>query len=233
MKDEKTLKMYELPTSDRPYEKMELVGPKRMSETELLSIILCSGKKGRTALDLARHMVVKIPEMRDMADLSLEELQLFPGVGRVKAIRLKAAFELGMRSSTRTPLENKPLIRSAADAIGVMEHRLRDLPREEFHVLLLDVRCRLIRTIKISGGSLAATSVYPRDIFREALKANASAVILCHNHPSGDSQPSGADIDSSNRIAEMGVQMGVQVLDHIIIGADGSTSLKEKGYFLS
>lgn len=111
-----------------------------------------------------------------------------------------------------------------------MAPQLGDLPREEFHILMLDVRGRLIRTARISGGGLANAAVYPRDIFREAVKANAASLILCHNHPSGDPSPSRDDLETSEELIKLGRLMGVKVLDHIIVSQRNSLSLREKGY---
>lgn len=233
MKDERKLNMQDLPLADRPYEKMESCGSSTLTEAELLSVILCSGTRHISALDIARHLLGSGGSLKELSELSLEELQEFDGIGRVKALRLRALFELSRRLCYGIDSGKKaarPLIRGASDAIDIMAPQLGDLPREEFHILMLDVRGRLIRTARISGGGLANAAVYPRDIFREAVKANAASLILCHNHPSGDPSPSRDDLETSEELIKLGRLMGIKVLDHIIVSQRNSLSLRERGY---
>lgn len=233
MKEERKLNMQDMPLADRPYEKLESCGSSSLTEAELLSVILCSGTRHISALDIARHLLGSGGSLKELSELSLEELQEFDGIGRVKALRLRALFELSRRLCYGIDSGKKaarPLIREASDAIDIMAPQLGDLPREEFHILMLDVRGRLIRTARISGGGLANAAVYPRDIFREAVKANAASLILCHNHPSGDPSPSRDDLETSEELIRLGKLMGVKILDHIIVSQRNSLSLREKGY---
>ena len=164
-----------------------------------------------------------------LVQAEVEELRQISGIGRVKALQLKACVELGNRMINALQNEYRQPIRTPSDAILFLEPRLRLQPREEFHVLLLDTRNRLIRSVHVGGGGLDAAVIYPRDIFREAVKANAAAIMLAHNHPSGDASPSRSDIDSTARFVEIGTMMGIPVLDHLIIASGGSISLKQRG----
>ncbi len=224
-----TLRMQDLPFDDRPYEKMAIHGSKQLTDAELLAIVIGSGYKGMSALDLSRRMLKDHETLAMISELSPEELQKYSGIGHVKALRILAALEVGRRAQyTQTKVLN-PSVLSSTDAIKLMEEEMHSLKHEEFHLLLLNVRGKLIRKVKLSSGGLNNAVIYPRDIFREAIKANAAAVILCHNHPSGDSTPSAADIESTKRIEKIGENMGIQVLDHVIIARNGSVSLRNLG----
>ncbi len=223
------LVMKELSYSERPYEKLERQGVSALSDAELLSIHLQSGVRGSTALDIANKMLVKFGGLVHLSDASLEEMQQLKGVGRVRAIRLKAAFELGNRRLSSWRDKEVVVLNSPQDIISLLEPEMRYLPREEFHILLLDIRHRLIRKIKIADGGLAGAVIFPRDVFREAVKANAAALVLAHNHPSGDAKASEADIQSTQNFVKMGSMMGIPILDHIIVASRGSISLREEG----
>lgn len=225
-----TLLMKDLSWDDRPYEKLENKGAAHLSDAELVAILLKSGVAGRNSLDLARTVLAGTGGLANVASVSLEELQRYAGVGRVKSIVLKAAVELGRRIERKQPPRRGEPIRSPDDAHRVLAERMGDLEREEFHVLLLDARHRLIRGEQVSAGGLAAAVVFPRDVFRLALKANAAALMLAHNHPSGDAEPSKADLEATRVFENIGRMMGIPVLDHLIIVRDGFVSLKQKGH---
>ncbi len=229
MKKKELLTMKELPESERPYEKAEKEGIGRLSHAELLAIILTSGRSGETAIQIAQKLLVKTDGIKGLFDASLEELQETPGVGRVKAIRTLAAVELGQRAASQRQAEVRESAEGPDDVIRHVEATMRYLPREEFHVLLLDTRNRIIKQVQISQGGLAAAVIHPRDIFREAVKANAASIVLVHNHPSGDSKPSRADIESTRQFTELGKMMGIPVLDHVIVGAESSSSFSRLG----
>ncbi len=225
-----SLIMQDLPLADRPYEKLASRGEASLTEAELLSIIICSGRKGQTALSLAQQMLSVHHNLAQLSTLSLEELQAFAGIGLTKAVRIKAAVELGFRANYPLPQEAYPAISSSQTAIGFLEKDMLRLEREEMHMLMLNNQGRLIRKEFLAAGGLNAASVFPRDIFRQAIKANAAGIILCHNHPSGSSQPSPEDISMSHKLSEMGKELGVKLLDHIIVARGGSVSLKALGY---
>lgn len=223
------LVMKALAADDRPYEKFETKGPKALSDTELVAILLRSGMAGRNSLDLARVLLAS-GGLRGLQDATLEELRHVPGIGRVKSIVLKTAVELGRRMAQRRPPSPFEPITSPTDAAGHLVPLLSELDREEFHVLLLDARHRLIRIAQVSAGGLAAAVVFPRDVFRIALKANAAAIMLAHNHPSGDETPSKADIEATRVFTNIGRMMGINVLDHLIIANQRWVSMKKLGH---
>lgn len=214
---------------ERPYEKLEQQGARSLSDAELIAILLQSGLAGATAVEIANQLLSSLNGLSGVYEASIEEICQIKGIGRVRAIRLKAAFEIGNRHLNSRREEIRPALRRPDDIVQLMEPELRYLNREEFHIILLDIRQRMIRKIKISRGGLAAAVIFPRDIFREAVKANAAAVILVHNHPSGDAEPSPADLESTRKLMEIGQMMGVPVVDHLIVGAQGSISMKERG----
>lgn len=214
---------------ERPYEKLEQQGARSLSDAELIAILLQSGLAGATAVEIANQLLSNLNGLSGVYEASIEEICQIKGIGRVRAIRLKAAFEIGNRHLNSRREEIRPALRRPDDIVQLMEPELRYLNREEFHIILLDIRQRMIRKIKISRGGLAAAVIFPRDIFREAVKANAAAVILVHNHPSGDAEPSPADLESTRKLMEIGQMMGVPVVDHLIVGAQGSISMKERG----
>lgn len=231
METEKKKTMRDLPEAERPYEKMEMRGVSALSDAEILAIVICSGSSGRSALETAQELLSGERSLQDLMNMSPEELQSFRGIGRIKALRILASLQLGRRLGGRGRNKVHPLIGSAGDAIKLMECELMGLPQEEFHLLLLDVRGKLIRKTRVAGGGLAGVMIHPRDIFREAVKANAASVILCHNHPSGDPRPSREDIEASRRLEAAGELIGIRVADHIVIASNGSLSLRQEGYF--
>lgn len=225
------LTMKDLPESERPYEKAESGGVRTLTNAELVAVLLSTGRAGETAVQTAQKALVMSGGLSGLLDTSLEELQEVPGIGRVKSIRILAAVELGQRAVSERQAEMRATAGGPDEVIGYVEASMRYLPREEFHVLLLDTRNRIIKSVRISQGGLTSAVIHPRDIFREAVKANAAAIVLAHNHPSGDSAPSRADVESTRKFTKLGNMMGIPVLDHIIVGAESSSSFKQLGLF--
>lgn len=226
---ESSLTMKELPLGERPYEKAESQGLETLSHAELVAIILTSGRGGETAVQTAQKLLVKTEGLAGLLESSIEELREVPGIGRVKSIRVLAAIELGQRASSQRQLQVREPASGPDDVIRYVEASMRYLAREEFHVLLLDTRNRIIKSVRISQGGLAAAVIHPRDVFREAVRANAAAMVLVHNHPSGDPSPSTADIESTRKFSDLGKMMGIPVLDHVIVGAESSASFSRLG----
>ncbi len=222
----------DLPEAQRPYERLERLGASALSDTELLSIFIRSGRAGESSLDLA-HRVLDLDVagrgLSFLQDATIEELTAIPGIGRVKSIQLAAAVELGRRSGHTADALRRTKIACPEDVAGMLSLEMAHLPREELRVVCLDVRNRVIRTIRISEGGLFAAVVSPRDLFREVIKANASSVILAHNHPSGDPEPSQEDVQSTQRMVKAGEMIGIRVLDHLVIATGGQVSLKRRG----
>jgi len=224
--------MHELPVSSRPYERLEECGEKSLSDAELLAILIRSGSTGCSSLELAQKILLMDSRGEGLSflrDLSIEELRACKGLGRVKAITLKAAMEIGRRSMHIDPFWKNLQIGGPKDAISIFENEMIHLKKEEVHMLLLDTRHRVIRHITISSGGLASAGIYPRELFREAIKANAAAFVLAHNHPSGDPKPSPDDIATTKSLQKAAELIGIEMVDHIVVGHGSSASLKELG----
>ena len=230
------LTMKSIPVADRPTEKLSRLGGSALSDAELLAIIIRSGTVQESALSVCQRLLAgeggaddATSGLRVLLDKNLEELKAVPGIGPVRAAQIKAALELGNRLQSQGHPASRPTVRVPEDAIQALESEMRFLPREEFRAILLDIRNRIIRISSISAGSLNAAIVHPRDLFRDAVKSNAAALILAHNHPSGDCTPSQEDIDATVRFMEMGKLMGVRIVDHIVIAQGGSVSMRQLG----
>jgi DNA repair protein RadC len=233
-----SLRIRDLPNSERPRERLVVHGADALRTAELIAILLRTGLPGLSAIDVADQLLRKLPTLDELSRASLDELTQIKGIGRDKAIALKAAFTLARRLA----LEARP----EASLVDTPE-RVADLLREEnrayqvefFQVLLLNTRRRLIRVEKIAQGTLDTLLVHAREVFRPAIAAGAAALILAHNHPSGDPTPSEADIKVTRDLIRAGQLLKIEVLDHIILGrvtADRPrdfVSLRELGYFYS
>jgi DNA repair protein RadC len=213
-------------SDDRPRERLARSGTAALSNRELLALLLGTGHAGASALDVADRLVAR--GLRDLAGRSLADLERERGVGRAKATRVLAALELGARVAAE-PQATAPAFRAPADAGRYLLPRHGSRPLEVFGVLLLDVRHRLKDEIVISTGCLTSSLVHPREVFREAVLGRAAALILFHNHPSGDPEPSREDRRLTERLIAAGVLMGIDVLDHIILGDGRYFSFREKG----
>lgn len=208
----------DLPTLERPYEKMEMYGEKMLSNSELLAIIIKNGTKNYTAIDLANKLLMLIDNnLRELDNITINELKKIPGIGKVKAIQLKAVFELTKRMS-RPINENKIQIKNTKDVVKVYMDELKYEKREIVKLVLLNIKNIIIKTVDISYGGTSSAHVEPKDILLEAVKIGAPKMILLHNHPSGDSEPSFADYEITDKIIKASKIIGVQLLDHIVIG---------------
>ena len=227
-----TQSMHELPLSSRPYERLEESGEKSLSDAELLAILIKNGSAGCSSLELAQKILMMDSRGEGLSflrDLSIEEIRECKGLGRVKAITLKAAMEMGRRSMRIDPFWKNMQIGGPKDAITIFENEMTHLKKEEVHTLLLDTRHRVIRHVTISSGGLASAGIYPRELLREAIKANAAAFVLAHNHPSGDPKPSPDDIATTKALQKAADLIGIELVDHIVVGHGSCVSLKELG----
>lgn len=218
----------ELPAEERPREKLVKNGAESLSDAELLALIIRVGNKKRTAVELSQDILNYFGGLKSLNYLSINELTGIKGVGVVKAVQLKAVAELSRRLGTLAG-EEKELIKSPKDAAYLLMPELRYLTQEVFKLLLLDIKNQLIKMSLISKGGLTSSIVHPREVFKEAIKNSAAAVILAHNHPSGIPEPSRDDINVTERLIKAGEIIGIDVLDHIIIGDGIFISMKEKG----
>ncbi|MDI6606100.1 MAG: DNA repair protein RadC [Candidatus Omnitrophota bacterium] len=217
-------KIKDLPKIERPREKLIQYGPARLSNSELLAVILRSGKKGENVIDLANKILKKF-KAENLPSISFGELKNFSGLGPAKACEILACFELGKRLLQEKPagLYLKP------EDIWTELKDIRNHKKEHFVVFFLDSRNQEIKREVISVGSLNANLVHPREVFEPAVKHLAAQVILAHNHPSGNPEPSEDDLKLNKRLVEAGRILGIEVIDHIIIGKNGRLSFKEKG----
>ncbi|WP_270452695.1 RadC family protein [Halonatronomonas betaini] len=218
----------ELPLEDRPREKLISYGESKLSNSELIAILLGSGTRGRTAIELAQDILCQSSGLIGLADLSIDELTQKKGIGQSKASRLKVAFELGRRLSDFSPAK-KTILRSPIHAVDYMQSRLKLKKQEIFLVVLLDIKSQVIKVEEISKGGLAKSIVHPREVFKTAIRASAAGIILGHNHPSGNTTASSEDINITNKLIEAGNIIGIKVIDHLIIGDNSYLSMREEG----
>ncbi|MFI5176959.1 MAG: DNA repair protein RadC [Vicinamibacterales bacterium] len=208
--------MNDLAPQDRPREKMERAGTGALGDNELLAVLIGHGLAGASALTLANRMLGAAGGVHGLTRMSLDDLTGLPGVGRALACRALAAVELGRRTLIRRP-RARPRIVTPLDAAALLIPQFGAYPVERFGVVLLDTRLRLICTRVVSIGSLDTSLGNPREVFREAVRVGAAALVAFHNHPSGDPTPSDDDLDLTRRLMAAGEVVGVQVMDHIIL----------------
>ena len=229
MKDSFTV--HDLPLGERPRERLIRLGSDALSVQELLALILGRGVKGESVMVTSQRLLSRFGNIKGIADASLEELTQINGIGTAKAAQLKAAAELGKRLESLPDEKQKPVVKSPEDVVTVVRSQLKGKKKEHFLVLCLDTRNRMINCKPISIGSLDTSIVHPREAFKEAVSSSAASVILVHNHPSGDTEPSKEDIELTKRMVKAGEIMGIEVLDHIIVCDRDYLSLKAKNLF--
>jgi len=217
----------DLPEDLRPRERMLAFGAQALSNAELLAILLRTGNPQETALEVAQRLLSQPGGLRYLAEASLEELKGQRGIGLAKAAQIKAAIELGRRLAAFRP--ERPVIKGPADAAHLLMDEMRYLDREHFRTISLNTKNRVLAIDNVAVGSLNSSYVHPREVFKGPVRRSAAAVILVHNHPSGDPAPSLEDIQVTRRLVEAGKVLGIEVLDHLILGDGSFVSMKEKG----
>ncbi len=228
----------DLPEQERPRERLVALGADALRHAELIAIMLRTGTKGVSAVEIAEQLLQKFGTLDGLARASRQELCQVKGVGRDKAIALHAAFKLAERMAKELRSE-APLLELPAHIADLLREENRFLEVETFQAVLLNTRRRLIRVEKLSQGTLDTILVHPREVFRAAIAANAACVVLVHNHPSGDPTPSEADIKATRDLIRAGQLLKIEVLDHVILGRATAertkdyASLRELGYFYS
>ena len=225
-----TLTVKDLPVSERPRERLTRLGAEALSEQELLACILGRGVAGESVLVSARRLLAAFGTLPGIAEASVEQLAGTHGIGPAKAVQLKAAAELARRLA-QSSNGHRPTIDSVEAAARVLRPALLEKTKEHVVALLLDSRHQLIRVSPIAVGSLCASLVHPRELFKEAIAASAAAVIVGHNHPSGDPSPSAHDVQMTKRLVDAGALLGIDVLDHLIVAREGVLSLRAAGAF--
>jgi len=219
------MKIKDLPKSDRPREKLIAKGAENLKDSELLAILLRTGKAGRNVIEIASQILSKYSKKR-LLQMTYDDLSKISGIDSAKATTLLAAFELSKRALEVNDT-NLPVISDAKDAVAQLSD-MRDLKKEHFVVLYLNAKNQLVHKETISMGTLNANLVHPREVFEPALKHSAAQIIAAHNHPSGDPKPSEDDIELTKRLTEAGKMMGVELMDHVIVSKNSHFSFKEE-----
>ncbi|NMB26871.1 MAG: DNA repair protein RadC [Tissierellia bacterium] len=218
----------DLPLNERPREKLSKYGVNSLSNAELIAVIIRTGQREDTAIDLANRILsIDSSGIGFLSHATMEELKKIKGIGNCKAAQLLAAIELGKRISSQG-VEDKLKINSPSVIVELLMEEMRYLKKEHFKIAILDTKNQIISIENISIGNLNASIVHPREVFNIAIKRSANSIILIHNHPSGDPTPSTEDINITHRLIEAGNIIGIKVLDHIIIGDNKHISFKQR-----
>jgi DNA repair protein RadC len=218
------MRIHDIDPENRPRERFLYSGPASLSPAELLAIILRFGTRGHNIVDTCSQLLAEHPLER-LAELSLKELQMTPGIGEAKAMQIIAIFELNKRLHFSRNANLK--VQSARDVFEYMKGRIPDVTKEHLCILFLDAKNRIMRHEIISVGTLTASLIHPREIFKAAIRESSNAVILVHNHPSGDVQPSNADKQVTTILRQAGNLLQIDLLDHVIVGADDWFSFRD------
>jgi DNA repair protein RadC len=213
---------------ERPRERLIQVGAEVLSTAELLAIVLRNGPRGESVLRLAERLLIQFDHLPGLARATITELMEVKGVGDAKAAEIKAALEIGRRLVASAP-EERPRVTTPDDAFHLLKSEMMFLDQEQLRLILLDTRNRVVRTPTIYVGSLNTSVIRVGELFRAAIRDNAAAFIIAHNHPSGDPSPSPEDITVTRQIVQAGKLLDVDVLDHIVIGHNRFVSLKQRG----
>jgi DNA repair protein RadC len=224
-----SMKITDWAVEDRPRERLWSKGPSSLSDAELLAILIGSGTRNRSALDLARELLALAGNsLGDLGKLSAGEIRKIKGLGEARAVTVAAALELGRRRKLSEAAEH-PQIRSSADVFNIFSPLMEDLPHEEFWILFLNRANRVTGRMKISQGGVSGTVTDVRIVMKKAIESLASGLVICHNHPSGNNSPSDADIRITQKIKEAGALMDIQLLDHLIIAGREYYSFADNG----
>jgi len=219
------------PEDERPREKLLKLGPESLTNAELIAVIIGTGINNghcrHSAIDLAKNIIIKFENLKNLVNTSFDELTSLTGIGMSKATQIIAVFELGKRAlSARNG--NNTKFRCSEEVANYYIPLMKDLKKEQFKVILLDIKNKIIKDILISQGSLTSSIVHPREVLKPAIQASAASVIFIHNHPSGDPEPSSDDIEVTNRLCRSCSIIGINLLDHIIVAESGYYSFRQK-----
>jgi len=223
----KSFTLHDLPKEERPRERLVKFGEQMLSVQELIQLILGRGIAGESVVMTAQKLLTQFGSIQKLSEASITELSAIRGIGLAKAAQIKAAFEIGRRLSIQIPSYKSKELINPENVYKLIKSKIRDYNKEHFYLIVLNSRNWSVAEVSI--GTLNANLVHPREVFSEAIKNKAASVILVHNHPSGDTEPSEDDLIITKRLVEAGKIMGIDVLDHIIITKKGFYSFKEKG----
>lgn len=222
--------VHDLPKPERPRERLHKFGPEALSAQELLALIIARGIPGKSVMNISQELLVRFGNVKAISQATIEELSQIKGIGLAKAAQIKACFELGRREDLEPELKHFD-IKDPEAVVRAIRTSIRDKAKEHFKLILLNPRNKIIGISTISIGTLNASLVHPREIFKDAIMHSAASVVLAHNHPSGDPDPSEDDIKITKKLVESGKILGIEVVDHIIIGKNGYYSFKAKRHF--
>lgn len=230
MKQRDTFTVNDLPRQERPRERLRKFGSQALSAQELLALVIGRGVSGKSVISIAQELMTTFGSVKGVSEATIEELAGIKGIGVAKAAQLRASFELGKRQE----LEKESWydgydIRDPQGVVRVIRASIRDKAKEHFKLIILNTRNCITAITNVSTGTLSASLVHPREVFKDAIRHSASSVVLAHNHPSGNPEPSEEDLRITRRLIDAGKIIGIDVLDHIIIGKNSFSSFKERG----
>jgi len=225
---ESSFTVHDLPKAERPRERLKQFGPEALSAQELLALIIGRGVSKKSVMTIAQELLIKFGNVKAISEATIEELSEIKGIGFAKAVQIKACFELGKRKDLEPELKDFD-IKEPQNIVKAIRASIKDKAKEHFKLILLNARNKILGISTISIGSLNASIVHPREVFKDAIVHNAYSVVLAHNHPSGDSEPSEDDLTITKRLKEAGKILGIEVIDHIIISKNGYFSFKDRG----
>lgn len=227
MERNKSFTLHDLPRQERPRERLKKFGPEALSAQELLALIIGRGIPKKSVMNIAQELLSKFGSINAISKATIEELTEIKGIGFAKAVQIKACFELGLRKDLEPEIKDIE-VKNPNDIVNVIQSSLKDKAKEHFKLVMLNTRNKIIGISTISVGTLNANLVHPREVFKEAISHNSASVILIHNHPSGNPEPSEDDLEITRRLVESGKILGIEVIDHMIVAKTGFISFKEK-----
>lgn len=230
MKQRDTFTVQDLPRQERPRERLKEFGSEALSAQELLALVMGRGVSGKSVMSIAQELMITFGSVKGISEATVEELAGIKGIGAAKAAQLRASFELGKRQELeKESWYDSYDIKDPQSVVRVIRSSIRDKAKEHFKLIILNTRNRITTIVNVSTGTLSASLVHPREVFKEAIRYSASSVVLVHNHPSGDPELSEEDLRITRRLVDAGRVIGIEILDHIIIGKKSFSSFKERG----
>lgn len=223
----KSFTIHDLPKTERPRERLQKFGPEVLSAQELLALIIGRGIPGKSVMNIAQELLTEFKSIKGVSQASLEQLCRIKGIKQAKAVQIRACFELGRRQELDVELKDFN-IKNPQGAVKAIQARIKDKAKEHFKLVLLNTRNKIIGITNVSVGTLNTNLVHPREVFKDAIIHSAASVVLVHNHPSGDPEPSEDDLEITKRLVQSGKILGIEVMDHIIVTKNKFFSFKEK-----
>lgn len=224
----KSFTVHDLPKTERPRERLKKFGAEALSAQELLAIIIGRGSPKQSVMKIAQELLTTFGSIEAISNATIEQLDAVTGIGPAKAMQIKACFELAKRKNLEPENNQDAYIETPKDVVNIISKELADKTKEHFKIIMLNTRNKVIGVSGISIGTLNASLVHPREVFKAAIDHCSASIILVHNHPSGDPEPSDDDLIMTKRLVDSGKLVGIEVIDHIIIGKDGYYSFKDK-----